>query len=258
MKKILTIITLASILFTACKKDEEITSTPGKVSLNFDAVFGTSDFALNTNFNSGTKTYNFNKFRYWVSNIVLVKANGEEYVVPKSYYLLEETSAVTVQDGAYTYPANKRELVELNDIPNGEYKGIRFGIGVESKYNDNLSLTIGELSQLNGMTNVSWMWHTSYIFTAIGGSAVENANNKTIKIETGLNANYKTVALNFPQNLTIGGSKSNVINLKADVSKALDGIDVIATPTVGAAQATTMTALANNYSTKVFSVTSVN
>ncbi|MGE6219188.1 MbnP family protein [Nubsella zeaxanthinifaciens] len=262
MKKTIFLLITAAVIFSSCdKKDETITETldiPGKVTVNFDAVFGTSDFALNTNFTSGTKTYNFDKFRYWVSNIVLIKANGEEVSVPKSCYLLEETSAVAVQEGAYTYPANKRESVELTNIAAGDYKGIKFGIGVEQKYNDNLSLTIGELSQLNGMTNVSWMWHTSYIFTAVGGKVTEGTTNKTIKVETGLNANYKTVSLSFPQNVKIGSSKATAINLKADVGMALDGIDVINTPTVGAAQATTMTAVANNYNTKVFSVVSVN
>jgi hypothetical protein len=259
MKKILSAIMITSILFTSCKKEstEIVKDTPGKLDVKFDAIFGHQDFALNTDLTIGTKTFKFNKFRYWVSNVILVKTNGEEYNVPKSYYLLEETSAVAVQDGDYTYPANKRELVELSDIPAGEYKAIKFGIGVESKYNDNLSLQIGELSQLNGMTNVSWMWHTSYIFTAIGGTATENAVAKTIKIETGLNTNYRTVTLNFPQNLSIGSAKSTAIDIKADVAKALDGIDVMATPTVGAAQASTMTALANNYAAKVFSVSSV-
>lgn len=254
------IILTVIVLFTACKKDNQMINTTnmlGKVSVKFDAVFGSSDFALNKPLASATKTYNFNKFRYWVSNVTLIKANGQEYIVPKSYFLLEETAAVPVQEGAYTYPAIKRELVELDNIPAGEYKGIKFGVGVESKYNDNLSLTIGELSQLNGMTNVSWMWHTSYIFTAIGGSVAENSSNKTIKIETGLNANYKTVSLNFTNSITISDTKLTEILIKADVAKALDGIDVISTPTVGASQATTMTALANNYHNKVFTVTSV-
>lgn len=263
MKKNILLLITAAIIFSSCdKKDDAITETqdiPGKVTVNFDAVFGTSDFALNTNFTSGTKTYNFDKFRYWVSNIVLIKANGEEVSVPKSYFLLEETKALTLSDlGEFTYPATKREQIVLSDIPAGDYKGIKFGVGVDAKYNENMSLQAGELSQYNGMTNISWMWLTSYIFTSVGGKVTEGTTNKTIKVETGLNANYKTVSLSFPQNVKIGSSKATAINLKADVGMALDGIDVMTTPTVGAAQATTMTAVANNYSTKVFSVVSVN
>jgi hypothetical protein len=263
MKKIILLLVAATVIFSSCDKNDDVISetqeTPGKVTVNFDAVFGSTDFALSTNFTSGTKTYNFDKFRYWVSNVVLVKTNGEEFSVPKSYFLLEETKALALSDlGEFTYPATKREQIVLSDIPAGDYKAIKFSVGVDSKYNDNMSLQAGELSQYNGMTNISWMWLTSYIFTAVGGKVTEGTTNKTIKVETGLNANYKSVSLNFPQNVKIGATKATSINLKADVAKVLDGIDVMTTPTVGASQATTMTAVANNYSTKVFSVVSVN
>ena len=133
----------------------------------------------------------------------------------------------------------------------GEYKTLKFSVGVDPKYNDNLSLLAGELSPLNGMTNVSWMWLTSYIFTSATGKVTEGANSKTLKVETGLNANYKTVALDLPQTLKVGADKSSGINLNVDLAKAFDGIDVMTTPVVGAAQASVMAAVATNYSTKV-------
>jgi hypothetical protein len=265
MKKLLSIITLAAILFTSCDKNEEqlITETEGKATLTFDAVFGNQDFALNKNFVSGTSTYNFNKFRYWVSNVVLVNSDGEEFKVPNSYYLVEETAAINLtgvnNDIATTvYPATKREDVLLRDIPAGNYKSIKFSIGVEQKYNDNLSLQIGELSQLNGMTNVSWMWLTSYIFTSAAGTVTQGSTSKSMLVETGLNANYKTVALNFPSNIRISSAKATSIVLTADISKAIDGVDVFANSVVGASKATIMANVANNYAAKVFTVKSAN
>lgn len=260
MKKLLSIILLATILFTSCDKNENIANveTEGKATLTFNAVFGSQDFALNKDFVVGTKTYNFNKFRYWVNNVTLVNTKGEEYKIPNSYYLMEETAAVPVQDGAFTYPATKREAVELKGIPAGDYKTIKFNIGVESRYNDNLSLQTGELSQLNGMTNVSWMWMTSYIFTSIGGKVTEGTTAKTMLVETGLNANHKSTSLNFPTALHIGSSKSTAIFLTTDVAKAIDGVDIFANPVVGASQATIMAAVATNYATKVFTVKSAN
>lgn len=260
MKKLLSIILLATVLFTSCEKTDNFTvaETEGQATITFDAVFGAQDFALNKDFNVGTKTYNFNKFRYWVNNITLVNAKGEEIKIPNSYYLMEETAAVPVQDGAFTYPATKRETVELKGIPSGEYKSLKFNIGVESKYNDNLSLQIGELSQLNGMTNISWMWMTSYIFSSIGGKISEGATTKNMLVETGLNANHKSVSLNLPTALYIDANKPATVTLTTDVSKAIDGVDVYATPIVGASQATTMASVATNYATKVFTVKSVN
>lgn len=260
MKKILSIILLATILFTSCEKAEELAAneTEGKATVTFDAVFGTQDFALNKDFAVGTKTYNFNKFRYWVNNVTLVNTKGEEYKIPNSYYLIEETAAVPVQDGAFTYPATKRETVELSGIPAGDYKSIKFNIGVESRYNDNLSIQIGELSQLNGMTNVSWMWMTSYIFSSVGGKVSESGATKTMLVETGLNANHKSATINLPTALRIAANKSAAIVLTTDVSKAIDGIDVFANPVVGASNATIMSTVATNYATKVFTVKSVN
>lgn len=266
MKKILTIVTLSSLLFTACSKDKdpinEIEST-GKTTLTFDARFGNQDFALNTDFTAGGKTFNFNKFRYWISNVVLVNTNGEAFKVPASYYLLEETGAISLTGvnndlPTTVYPATKREEVVLKDLKAGDYKTLKFSLGVDPKYNDNLSLLAGELSPLNGMTNVSWMWLTSYIFTSATGKVTEGATTKNLKIETGLNANYKTVTLELPQSLKVSATNSSGIVLNVDLAKALDGIDVMTTPVVGAAQASTMAAVAGNYSTKVFSVKAMN
>lgn len=247
----------SGIIFSSCKKETVVNSTNGEMTITFDAKVGDQDFALNKNFTIDSRTYNFNHFRYWVSNVVLVKADGSEYAVPNSYYLMEETEAQAVQDGQFQYPARKREDVLLSNIPVGDYKAIKFSIGVDNKYNDNLSLQAGELSQLNGMTNVSWMWHTTYIFSALGGKVTENAVTKDIKVETGINKNYKTVTVQLPQMLTTTVDKSAAIVLKADVAKVLDGIDLITTPVVGAGQITVMESVAGNYETKVYSAASI-
>jgi len=257
MKRISFTIIIAAVLFTSCKKEKEIiVEAPGQATLSFDARVNGSDFALNTNYTIGSRTYQFNKLRYWVSNVSLVDTKGTEYKIPNSYFLVEETGPVSVQDGAYTYPANKREDVTLQNIPVGDYKTVKFSIGVDSVFNKNLSLQAGELSQLNGMTNVSWMWHTSYIFSSIGGTVTEGATTKTIKAETGLNTNYKSVSLDLPATMHISSSKVKTIVLVTDVSKLFNGIDLIATPTIGASQAAAMSQLATNY-TQAISVTSI-
>lgn len=266
MKKLLTILSLSSILLASCTKDNQLTAVPqgdAKTTVSFDATFNGADFALNKNFKLGNKTFNFTKLRYWVSNVSLVNAAGTEVKIPGSYYLLEETNEIDLRgvnnDAPTTiYPANKREDVILKEIPAGDYKTIKFSIGVDQKYNDNLSLQSGELSQLNGMTNVSWMWLTSYIFTSAAGTISDGTNTKQLLVETGLNSNYKTVSLDFPSTLKINMDKATKVVLNVDLAKAFDGIDLMATPVVGASQATVMATVANNYATKVFSVKSAN
>jgi hypothetical protein len=259
MKKILSMVAIAALLFTSCKKDENTVNSAemaGKATISIDAVVGANDFALNTNFTANSKTWNFTQLRYWVSNVILINAAGAEYAVPNSFYLMEENTAAATNSN-FTYPANKRENIQLTDIPAGDYTRIKFMVGVPEKYNNNLSLQAGELSQLNGMTNVSWMWATSYIFSSLKGTVNDGTVTKSIVVETGLNSNLKSVTLSLPQVLHISSARESAIFLSADVSRITDGVDIIATPTVGGTQATLMTAVANNYSSKVFTVKSV-
>ncbi|MCP9749976.1 MbnP family protein [Ferruginibacter sp. HRS2-29] len=256
MKHIFFLTISAALLFTSCKKDEVIVTpeTEGQTTITFDAKVGENDFALDQNFTIGANTFKFSNFRYWISGVSLIDSKGTEYKVANSYYLVEETKAVDVQEGTFTYPAKKREDVVIKGIPVGDYKSIRFSVGVDETHNNNLSLQAGELSQLSGMTNSSWMWLTSYIFTSIQGTVINGGVTKNVKAETGLNTNYKTVTLELPSAIHISSAKATGVNVKVDIAKVVDGIDLFANPTVGASQSTLMATLATNYGTKAFSV----
>jgi hypothetical protein len=256
MKKVIILFSAIAITLGSCTKEKIVTEGDGTLNLSFDARVGTEDLALNKEYTIQNRTYKFDQFRYWVSNVILVKADGSEVKIPNSYYLLEETGAVDVQDGSFTYPANKRETVSIKSIPMGTYKAIKFSIGVDSRYNDNLSLQAGELSQLNGMTNVSWMWHTTYIFSALKGSVKEGSTTKSIQVETGLNDNYKSLSLQLPSSVEISAKKETAIGVEVGVDKVFDGVDLVTTPLIGAGQASIMQQVATNYATKVFSVKS--
>ena len=256
MKRIF-IFAIAVALFTSCTKDDNNTveivpQTTSAAKLTFDSKIGTADFALNKDFTVGTKTYNFNKLRYWVSNISLVDSKGAEYKVPNSYYLIEEVGDLdltgTLNDNKTTYPAHKRESIDLKDIPAGDYKSVKFSIGVDSKYNDNLSLGAGELTIANGMSNIAWMWHSSYIFSSVGGTVKEGADTKTFTAETGLNANYKTLTIDLASPANFSSTKEVVLNV--DVTKVFEGIDLIKNPTINAMSAPLMSTVAANYATK--------
>ncbi|SEJ27092.1 hypothetical protein SAMN04487995_3877 [Dyadobacter koreensis] len=261
MKRIF-IFAIAALIFTSCDNNDDSTEIQpvenAKTTITFDARVGNADFALNKDFTIGTRTYNFSKLRYWVSNVTLIDSKGAEYLIPDSYYLMEEVGDLnlsgTISD-KLTYPARKRESIDVEDIPAGEYKSIKFSIGVDSKHNDNLSLQSGELSIANGMSNIAWMWHTSYIFSSVAGIVKEGTTSADFLAETGLNANYKTVSIDFAAPVNFSTAKGVVLNL--DVTKIVDGIDLIKTPKVNAAQAEVMSALATNYGSKAMTFGSI-
>ena len=241
-------------MMASCSKDTELVEVgDGNLSIEFDNVLGEEDFALNKAFDINGKTYTFDSFRYWVSNIRLQKQNGEWMEIPNSYYLIEETGDISIQDGAYTYPARKREKIDLTNLPLDTYTAIEFGIGVDSEFNDNLSITAGELSAMTGMTNISWMWHTSYIFSSLKGMAVDGTT-KIVKIETGLNDNYRKVKIDLKDPIRLGHATASEVKFKSDVLSILRSFDSWETPIVGAQQQEQMKAISDNFSTNFFTL----
>lgn len=254
MKRISTPFWALLLLLAACSKNDKDNdldnSVKGQTTLTLDSRVGAEDFALNKDFVINGVKYNFTQLRYWISNVELTSDKGATYKVPEAYFLLEENNAIAVQDGAFTYPARKRENINLNNVPSGNYKSISFSVGVDSIHNNNLSLQAGELSQLNGMTNISWMWHTSYIFSSLKGKRITSTDTTKITVETGLNTNYRTLKIDLPQVLTITGNEAASCKFNVDVTKIIEGIDLVKTPVVGASQKDVMTAVADNYGKK--------
>lgn len=233
-------------------KTDTVLTGPGVMNFKFDNMVGSQDFDLSSTFTINGNPFKFDHIRYWISNVSLIKEDGTLLAIPKSYYLMEECGAISVQDGDYTYPANKRETVRLTSIPEGVFKGIVFNVGVDSIHNNNLSLQAGELSQLSGMTNISWMWHTSYIFSAVKGTF----NGGDFKAEVGTNIAYRNVTLNFPSNIEVKPTGENNIHIKVDVGGVFGNVDLATTPVIGANTLTEMTQVADNYKNNVFSVIS--
>jgi len=260
MKKILFNIAFISALFLAsCSDDNESTvsetSIAGNLAFTASTTFGSSAFTLDNEYTTpeGDKIKP-SEIRYWVSNVVLTKADGSTYAVPNAYYLIQQCKAQEVQEGSFTMPATKRETVNIANIPAGTYTGVTFSIGVDSEHNDNLSLQSGELSILQNMTNISWMWHTSYIFSKIGGTYT-NGNGETFSFlfETGTNDVYKTITKTFSQPIRIDGLKPATITMNVDAAKLFTGIKITDAKrsgnvyTIGAATPELMAKLATNY-----------
>lgn len=249
---------IALISLNSCSSDDAdaAIAANGETQLNFDSKVGTADFALNTPFTINGQSFQFDHLRYWISDLKLVSDKNETYALSNSFFLMEETTDILVQE-KFTYKAAKRETIDLKDVPSGAYTKVIFSVGVDATHNDNMSIQDGELSQLNGMTNVSWMWHTSYIFSSLTGKNMTPATPVAISVETGLNANYRTVEITLPTALVVSAGKSSKLNLNVDVEKIVKDIDLVASPKVSAKTPELMTKTADNYKNNVFTVKSV-
>ncbi|MDZ7879816.1 MAG: MbnP family protein [Saprospiraceae bacterium] len=156
-KVLLLAILSATTLFTACKKDSEDT-TPGTVEVEFDHRWGTQVFNLNQSVvTPAGDSASFTTFKYFVSNVKLLKDDGTEYAISNSYYLVNQDSAAS-------------KTLTFKDVPAGKYTGVKFMIGVDSAMSASaLDKRTGVLDPATGAKGMYWAWNSGYIFTKLEG-----------------------------------------------------------------------------------------
>ena len=171
-KTLLMAITTVAALSSCSKKDDNNDSTPAKVSLQFDNYVGTEKLALGASasaakaYTSNGQTLKFSEVKYVITNVVLVKADGTK--VP---YHTEDLD----KGGFLINQAKTASLTPvLSGIPEGEYKGIEFGLGVKKELN-NLKLQdkFPNFYRLTGEFKHSgimhWEWANGYRFVKLEG-----------------------------------------------------------------------------------------
>lgn len=220
MKKLSTLIVLFLIVIS-CKDDDNTvgtdTDTVGTVNFEFKNNIGNDLIALDTGSytNQSNETYTISELKYIVSNIVLIKDNGEEFIYPvaDSYFVINEEVA-------------ESKKLNLMNIPSGTFTKIKFGIGVDqSKYPiESGTASFIPTAEENDML---WNWSAGYkfikfegAFTPQGGTAGDfllhvGSHGATLD-------NYKEVILDLPGELIVGDGTTSGIAINADVAKIFD------------------------------------
>lgn len=238
---------LILIALASCKKE----SSPydpayrGNLVLNFNNVAGSEELRLNTGIytNAAGELYTVRSLHYFISNISFIKTDGSEYVVPQdsSYFLIEESSSLN------TMPNLK--------IPEGEYKELRFILGVDS-----LRSTM-DLSKRTGVllpTITTYFDENSgYIFLNIEGTSPQapqvnyqfNIGGYGGKTSPTFN-NIKKISLDLNTRgiSKIREGRQSVIDIKADIAYVFTGFQNISLATNSVVQFEPFSVnIANNY-----------
>jgi hypothetical protein len=160
---------LAVVLFAvSCKKEKEDpitdntpTVTTGNVTLEIEHVIQDLPMSLNQSYvlNNGD-TMSFTTFKYYVSNIQFVKADGSVWSESNSYHLIDLSDEASA-------------LLTIKDVPMADYVGMNVMIGVDSLRNVS-GAQEGALSTTNGMF---WSWNTGYIFIKMEGTSSQAMND---------------------------------------------------------------------------------
>ncbi len=217
---------VATLAFTSCSNDDDSTNQVtgnGNLKVEFDQIYNDADFAANTPYtNSNGEIVTINKAKYIVSNIVLTNENGSTYTIPKneSYYIIDEFT-----------PAST--LIELTNIPAGNYTKISYGIGVDQE-----QFNLGATGQGNFLTQAQdagmmWSWSAGYKFLALEGTFTSSTVTTDTQFmvhtgQTGTDYNYTTITLDLPENALVRTTITPQIHIMADLKHIIDGTNKIA------------------------------
>jgi hypothetical protein len=221
LKNIAAIVVIAISLFS-CSNDDEVISGNGNLKLEFDNVYNANNLAFNTPYtNSNGEVVKINKLKYIVSNIVLTKADGTTFTLPKSqsYFIVDEATAASA-------------LLNLPNIPAANYTKVSFGIGVDQAQFNLGATGQGDFLALAQTAGMMWSWSAGYKFLAFEGtfisSTVTTATSFMVHTgQTGTDYNYTTVTLNLPTNALVRTTITPQVHIMADISKVLDGSNKI-------------------------------
>jgi len=223
MTKLILIFPLMLLGFSSCKKDpvEEINNpstnqntnnandtAKGTVKLYFEHVADNLPFALDTSnyVTPNQDTFSVNTFKYYISNIKLLKADGTFFSETDSYHLIDESLVGS-------------KSITIQNVPKGTYTGIRFMIGVDSARNVSGSQT-GALDPINGMF---WSWNSGYIMAKMEGTYIDSSSTKKSLFYhvggfSGSNSVVKTVSPGFNgATASVSTGLSPEIHLKCNV-----------------------------------------
>jgi hypothetical protein len=203
-------------ILNACKKEELApnadTSLPGTLNVEFVNKVDTQDLDITGNtsyFNSLGEEYSVNRFKYYLSNIRLIKPDSSRYYLPETYWLMDAENPLSL-------------LNKLNKVAAGKYIGIEFMIGVDSV---TLAKGVqgGALDPSNGMV---WSWTTGYVFVKMEGRCPLAGSDSSFSYHIsgyhhydGTNSlRWSTVYFNG-QTIEVNKSLNTQIQIKTDVQE---------------------------------------
>lgn len=259
MKKVFLSILAISAVFamSSCKDkhDDDHLVGNGDVTIEFDNRAGDESLDFNQPYtNAAGEELTFSKFQYYVSNFILIKADGSEHIVPKDscYFLVSQSDASS-------------RSITLKNIPAGEYSRVKFMIGVDSLKNTaDISERTGVLDPAGAAADMYWSWNSGYIHLKIEGTSPAAPYDSMMGgsmfmyhvggfggYSSATANNTRTFDLTVPNNEAAEISKDHTpaIHLKVDILEAFKSpsnlsvatMPVVHMPMSGAA-------IANNYS----------
>ncbi|WP_341837609.1 MbnP family protein [Chitinophaga pollutisoli] len=201
-----------NLLFTclvfciACKKDI-IPKKEGNFRLNFDHKIGTAALKLGATVykNPSAEDFTISTFKYYISNVYLVKMDNSVQALPASYHLVDESKT------------DSKSILLL--APQGEYRAIGFKLGVDSTRN----VSGAQTDALDPVLGMFWSWNSGYIMVKMeGASPLSAAANHMLTFHIGgFKGQYNAVQdirIQTPISITVGPDREPAVTFAVDAN----------------------------------------
>ncbi len=220
------------LFLTSCNADDDNTIVEGgtgAIQIKFENGFSNlGNIVLNqtTQTSANGQKHQFSTLKYVVSNITLIKSDGTEFAFhyndsDKGAFIVDQEDAV----GGVVY-------LDLNEIPQGQYTKIRFGLGINQQ-----AYLLGHDGQAEfwswaGMEGMTWSWAAGYIFAKIEGKYgisspdiefVNHSGNMGNISQNGTPDLYREITLDLPTTAQVTSSIVPSIHILADWNQYLSG-----------------------------------
>ncbi|MEO7176676.1 MAG: MbnP family protein [Saprospiraceae bacterium] len=199
------------------------------VYLTVKHKLGVNSFAFNqAATNDLGNNLSVTRIDYYMSNFAIIHDGGQILNLQDTVMVLAKGSKNVVRNlGTY----------DVTDV-----EGIKFSIGVPQKYNHTDPSLYGPLNPLSPQSpSMQWGWTAGYRFVAIEGKAGSNLTTNYQMHGLG-DANYFSQTQMVP---AIADGDDLYINLDADYTQAVKGINVTSGPIDHGVNATDLTVLQN-------------
>ena len=180
------------------------------LTLNLNLMNGDQPFDGTLTTSAGQKL-TLTDWQLYISNVSLVKADGSEIRVP-GLNLLKLGAAGPFQ----------KVLAFRGDAPVGEYRGVRFDIGVPRDLNHKDAST--QDAPLGLDSGMFWAWNPGYIFSRFNGRAT--LGNQTVNVALHLGGDNHRLSVDLAD-LMKPGTALTLTNQGAAVAVRLDAARMV-------------------------------
>lgn len=210
----LVLATISTLFITSCDKEEE--PTTADLEFHWHNNIGNAAAAYGFDFQTADgRKFNLNDFRYYVSNIVLIKGDGTEMPLEGEVLLVN--------------PSNQN--YSLGTVPVGDYKGFKFMLGLDSLTNHSDPTTHAATNPLSIQSpSIHWSWNSGYIFFKAEGmvdstATGDQAPNREFFYHIGLDALKRNIDFSNDA-FSVSANMENEIGIEFDLLEALQNVDM--------------------------------